>query len=160
MSPEFQEKLLASYPRDPNYPNFHYCPRGEEIGQEGKAVWEPGPHCSWCGSLHPDWLMDRIEAGTVILEPTDKNYKIYVQAIEGSAPWEVWRRAEGDPGGDDPSKWVWTPRPSTHGKFYFQHFSIDQRKHFVDLLNAKQLKLGEPGYFYRRPFFIALPESK
>lgn len=39
-------------------------------------------------------------------------------------------------------------------KFYFQHFSEDDEKKFVELLNAKKMKIGYPGYFYTLPFFI------
>lgn len=41
------------------------------------------------------------------------------------------------------------------GKFYFQHLSIDDRLVFIELLNAKVPHIGDPGYFYTRPFFIA-----
>lgn len=41
-----------------------------------------------------------------------------------------------------------------HGKFYFQHLSVEQRKAFVELLNAKTLKLAFPGHFYVLPFFM------
>jgi len=40
-------------------------------------------------------------------------------------------------------------------KFYFQHLSVDDRIVFIELLNAKVPNIGEPGYFYTRPFFIA-----
>lgn len=38
-------------------------------------------------------------------------------------------------------------------KFYFQHLSVEQRKQFIDLINAKTIKLGYPGHFYVLPFF-------
>lgn len=40
-------------------------------------------------------------------------------------------------------------------KFYFQHLSKEQMIRFVELLNKEKLRLGYPGYFYTRPFFIA-----
>ncbi|MFT3708051.1 MAG: DUF2829 domain-containing protein [Archangium sp.] len=40
-------------------------------------------------------------------------------------------------------------------KFYFQHFSKEQCIAFIELLNAKKLKLAFPGHFYAKPFFIA-----
>ena len=46
------------------------------------------------------------------------------------------------------------PRPArTQGKFYFQHLSDDDRTRFIELYNAKRMKLGYPGYFYSRPYF-------
>lgn len=43
---------------------------------------------------------------------------------------------------------------SGRGKFYFQHLSIEQMQQFVNLYNAKVLKIGYPGHFYRSPFFM------
>lgn len=45
-------------------------------------------------------------------------------------------------------------------KAYFQHLTEDQMRRFIDLLNDKKLKIGHPGYFYTRPYFIAPPVSK
>lgn len=42
-----------------------------------------------------------------------------------------------------------------HRKFYFPHLSVEQMKRFVDLVNAKTLRLAFPGHFYVRPFFMA-----
>ena len=39
------------------------------------------------------------------------------------------------------------------GKFYFQHLSPEQQNKFIELYNAKKMKLGYPGHFYSRPFF-------
>lgn len=55
--------------------------------------------------------------------PTDKNYKVYLETREG-------------------------PR-----KFYFQHFSIDQKKQFIDLCNDGRVNIAYPGYFYVLPYF-------
>ena len=41
-----------------------------------------------------------------------------------------------------------------NGKFYFQHFSEEQCKRLIALVNAKQVKFECPGYFYRLPFFM------
>lgn len=38
-------------------------------------------------------------------------------------------------------------------KFYYQHLSIEQRREFVECLNDKRMVLGDPGHFYRLPFF-------
>lgn len=155
LSQEFKDKLLASYPRSERFPEEHNCPRGAENSDDGRAVWTGDSNCSYCGSLHPDVFMERIEAGTVKLCPTDKSYKVYVHAEPDSAGFFQTFRGPDDPGGDDPSKWVWTTRETNQTKFYFQHLSVDQRKRFVELLNEKKLKLDVPGYFYRLPFFIA-----
>lgn len=107
------------------------CPRRTELGDTSafnygdEDEWKDN-HCSWCGSLHPDEFMRRIQEGDVVT-PTDKNYKAYLEA-----PW---------------------------AKFYFPHLSEDQRHEFVDLLNAKKINLGYPGYFYRLPFFVIHPEG-
>lgn len=111
------------------------CPRRDEMGAgvfkilEGRDFWrmDRGHRtCSYCGSAHPDEVMQGIEDGTVELGPTDKSYKAYL---------------EGGVFGD-------------RGKFYFQHFSKAQRVRFVELLNAKKVRVGYPGEFYRLPFFI------
>ena len=39
-------------------------------------------------------------------------------------------------------------------KFYFEHLSEEQMYIFIDLLNAKKLNIGYPGYFYNLPYFI------
>jgi len=38
-------------------------------------------------------------------------------------------------------------------KFYFQHLNGPQKIEFVRLLNAHEVKIGYPGYFYVLPFF-------
>lgn len=38
-------------------------------------------------------------------------------------------------------------------KFYYQHLSPEQRQEFVALLNDGTMRIGEPGHFYRLPFF-------
>lgn len=44
-----------------------------------------------------------------------------------------------------------------HRKFYFQHLDEDGKRRFIDLLNEGNVVIGDPGYFYVRPFFIAPP---
>lgn len=56
--------------------------------------------------------------------PTDKNYKAYVDV----GPHQK--------------------------KFYFQHLDADDRRRFIELYNSKRMKLGYPGYFYARPYFV------
>jgi hypothetical protein len=43
---------------------------------------------------------------------------------------------------------------SSPQKFYFQHLSEEQKRHFVDLYNDGKISLGYPGHFYVRPFFM------
>ena len=153
---DFFDKLFASYKRSDKFTEEHNCPRGRESTQDGRAVWTMDDSCSYCGSLHPDLLMERLEAGTVTLDPTDKSYKIYVHANPGSEQFiTYYRDSEFDPGGGDPSKWIWTSKPASQCKFYFQHLSNDQMLRFIELLNDKKLKLNYPGHFYVTPFFIS-----
>ena len=146
------DDLWKCYKRSERFPDEHCCPRGAENGRMGQAVWGVDDCCTYCGSLHPELLMERIEAGTVELGPTDKNYKVYVNN-RGGAAFKQTYRGDNCPGGNDPKKWIWTTRDIDTAKFYFQHFSVDQRKRFVELLNQKKLNIGMPGHFYRLPFF-------
>ncbi len=109
----------------------HTCPRRIELGSvaiPGPDTWDEGTgNCSFCGSMNPDTFMARLEAGDIELGPTDKDYKVYVRNL-GGAPLQTV-------------------------KFYFQHLSVEQRKRFVELLNAKALKFDPSGRFYVLPFF-------
>lgn len=73
------------------------------------------------------------------------------RAVVESAYPGPHRRAD-----DHPPKYVTfgVESQTRFSKFYFKHLSVDQRKRFVELLNGKRLQLGEPGYFYVRPFFV------
>lgn len=61
------------------------CPR--KIGDTGGSpvfkiaqsedTWRENNTCSYCGSLHPDEFMRRLETGEQVI-PTDKGYKAYV----------------------------------------------------------------------------------
>lgn len=111
----------------------HVCPRREEspVGALGRYpehdLWQDRDGercCTYCGSRNPDDLMALLRAGAAELGPTDKNYKAYVRGLDGD-----------------------------HGKFYFQHLSVEQRREFVDLLNRKAFPIGYPGHFYVLPFF-------
>jgi hypothetical protein len=132
--------------------------RLEDFGPQARAEnvdrWREDDSCSYCGSLNPATFMARIEAGDVILGPTDKNYKVYVQNAGGASFGMTYRQCPKDAactGPDDCTHWTTEPREGT--KFYFQHLSVDQRKRFVELLNEKKLRLDYPGHFYRLPFF-------
>lgn len=112
----------------------HMCPSrmsGPFVMPE-HDTWRADNTCSYCGSLNPDAFMQGVENGSITLGPTDKSTKVYVhekEIKEGAQP--------------------------RFAKFYFEHLTIDQRKHFVDLLNMKIVKFREPGYFYVKPFFVA-----
>jgi hypothetical protein len=84
------------------------------------------PACSYCGSLNPDFFMEKIESEGWTVGPTDKSYKAYVRSTEGP-----------------------------QGKFYFQHLSDEQKVKFVELLNKRSLSIGVPGHFYKKPYFLA-----
>ncbi len=127
------------------------CPR-----MEGRPAFEFLNHpddgcCVSCGSLNADTFMARLEAGDVVLGPTDKNYKVYV-ANKGGAPFRQSYRTD-DAHTTDQSQWVWATREVGQAKFYFDHLSEPQKKRFVELLNEKKLVLDFPGHFYRLPYF-------
>lgn len=112
--------------------SVHTCPRrmggfGPWEHEENLDHWrtiDGTISCDFCGSISEPELFRLIELGAE-LGPTDKNYKVYVE--------------------HDSIRF---------GKFYFQHLSEEGRTRFVDLVNAKQLRIGYPGYFYRPPFFM------
>lgn len=160
----------------------HTCGRRKENfihgDKEDEDYYRPDGTCSYCGSLSGDSLMAMLEAGEAELGPTDKSYKVYVNhdninkgklKIVGSANFD----------GDHGDGWVKvtegmklpTDRPQDykvgswvliepdgdvkHSKFYFQHFTKEQMIRFIELLNEKKLKIGYPGHFYSKPYFIA-----
>jgi hypothetical protein len=140
-----------------------------------QSHWREDGTCSYCGSLSPDQFFEAIAKGAEF-GPTDKNYKVYVARPDPDAgkPW-IYSVAPHKPDGDGwievtadnieslpkadwrdlLGKWVRvSPKSATRrDKFYFQHLNEDERKRFIELLNAKALKIGDPGYFYRLPFF-------
>ena len=94
----------------------------------GPDYWRMDGTCNHCGSLSPDQFFQAIEDGCEI-GPTDKNYKVYIEGEKA---------------------------PNARGvdKFYFQHLSEDKQKHFIELLNLGKIKIGYPGHFYVKPFFV------
>ena len=96
------------------------CPRRWLPAESDKPdAWREDNTCSFCGSLHPDEFLRRVEAGEV-LTPTDKSYKVYLG----------------------------------QSKFYFQHFTSNQKQRFIELLNQQRVQFAEPGHFYVLPYFI------
>lgn len=159
------------------------CPRGVEatMGVQLEHLktshWrEKDGTCSYCGSLSPAQLFEAIELGYE-LGPTDKDYKVYVTRPDPNAgkaridsvanfekvePGWLMVTAENlkdlpptDGWSDLVGRWVHIGSTSAmrQDKFYFQHLSVDERKRFVELLNAKKLNIGYPGRFYVLPFF-------
>jgi hypothetical protein len=148
-----------------------------DFGLTPQAYWRKDGTCSYCGSLSPAELFAAIDAGAE-LGPTDKSYKLYVtvphpQAGEtirvGSSSGPTFNR-NGDlniADATDEEKAtgryerisMGTAPATRQAKFYFQHFDEADCQRFIDLLNAKKLNLGVPGYFYARPFFIAPPAA-
>lgn len=142
------------------------CPREAETNAGGVfrspdfSGWPEDGSCHYCGSLLPDTLMTRLEAGDVLLVPTDKNYKVYVKNNGGEGFKQRYRTDKPSQPGEvmkdpaDRSHWTWETREVKETKFYFEHLSSEQKKRFVELLNGSKLKLDYPGHFYRMPFFI------
>lgn len=132
--------------RDPHFP---YAP-----GLAGLDTWEADDTCSYCGSLNPEVLMARLEAGDVELGPTDKNYKVYVHNKSGAQFKQTYRNCPSDSSCTGPRDCThWVTREVEQTKFYFQHFSVEQQLRFIEMLNAGRIALGYPGYFYNLPFF-------
>lgn len=124
---------------------------------------EPGPSCSFCGSLHPDRFMALVREGWIV-GPTDKNYKAYLgkpvsdeDCQQQKAAW-VERMSPLGTEDRDALAALWEqehahPRASREAKFYFQHLSGEQRAEFIRLHNGGQMQVGYPGHFYQPPYF-------
>lgn len=68
----------------------HWCPRRSE-GGPGRSIAKDGDHwdkfpdgkrtCSYCGSLHPDDMLQLMEEhGLSCIDPSDKRYKWYLSS--------------------------------------------------------------------------------
>lgn len=104
------------------------CPSRQWSAMSGIDHWREGNTCSYCGSANPEAVMQWLEDQAISLTPTDKNYKVYLNAR--------------------------VPGLKVPLKFYFQHFSVMQKERFVALYNDRHLKLEYPGHFYVFPFFM------
>lgn len=136
------------------------CPRRAEspfksFPENERDHWGGDGKCSYCGSISPATLFERIEKGTVRLSPTDKNYKLYVYN-EGGAKFPMWhtRTCPDVMTCDRATCTHWTKDEQDMTKFYFQHLSREEQEKFVALFNEKKLKFTEPGGFYVMPFFM------
>lgn len=153
MTNKYFDDILKYWPRSLKFPEPFICPRGCETPLRGEAIWGADECCSFCGSLNPNVFMERIENGTLLLEPTNKNYKVYISPHKDSIPLKQSVR-EGFQG-ENPSEWNWTLKDVDYGKFYFQHLSDEQMKKFVELLNRKEVKFNLVRGFTVLPFFIS-----
>lgn len=140
------------------------------FGQDNLDRWTDDKLCSYCGSMHPDVVMKGIENGRLSLGPTDKSYKVYINeavTVEALAAAETQARSHGigamllQDKGEAAFLQYWAHEKKMvsgkHvGKFYFQHLSDAQQKHFIHLHNTGKLSIGFPGRFYVTPFFCRL----
>jgi hypothetical protein len=127
----------------------------------GECNWDRHPDgtCQYCGSMNPDTFMARVEAGTVLLGPTDKNYKVYVRNNGGDGFKQTFRNCPPSAACTPENCAHWVTRDHDNQKFYFEHLSVDQRKRFVELFNAQKLQF-DGGSFYTLPFFmVRLPSG-
>lgn len=118
------------FPGDPRRPP--YGDGGVEMPDHYRSSGD-GERCSYCGSVSGDAFMAFVRAGGEV-GPTDKNYKAYLHDTKDDSGLTVRVKAPGM-------------------KFYFQHLSEEQKMEFIGLLNAKAVKIGYPGHFYRLPYF-------
>lgn len=145
----------------------HTCPRRmQEFGpwerEEDQDTYLPRhgivgsdePCCSFCGSLPPYRFMELVEQGYIV-GPTDKDYKVYLSRPYTDDEREEYRqRLLNNHPEEAVGSLMETVRGEQIGKFYFQHLLDEQKRKFVDMLNKKQVVIGNPGYFYRLPFFV------
>lgn len=140
-----------------------------------------GRYCPWDGSMHPDEFMAYLREPGTELEPTDKNYKVYITVTAEAAgedpnekhvisarnhggPEDGWvevgdeeREAMKRDGWQSEYAYIqFSSRGDTRSsKFYFEHLSDEQKEEFVELINKKKVKIGYPGHFYNLPFFVS-----
>ncbi|CAG2144476.1 hypothetical protein LMG31506_03014 [Cupriavidus yeoncheonensis] len=88
--------------------------------------YRDGGTCSYCGSVSQEAFLAFIEAGGEV-GPTDKSYKAYLHGTDTAQAPGI--------------------------KFYFQHLDEAGMRKFIELVNAKRMRIGYPGHFYVRPYF-------
>lgn len=166
------------------------CPRRNTyasfpIGQApGPDVWQDlealfgadsitGPTCSYCGSIQPDVLLDRLRGGWFI-EPSDRPERAYLNqpytdtelavVKVNNTGWRAARQLLLDQGATDDQATAaadawWNDneagehRGHTVAKIYFSHLDTRQQHEFVELYNNGTMLLTYPGHFYVRPEF-------
>lgn len=155
-----KQEILGAGETAPSSLKTFLCPRRVESGMVGGPfrlperdhLHEDGT-CSWCGSLDGDILMERLEAGTIFLEGSDKNYKVYLKPVEGGPPLLQTSRVDDDRSGDQ-SKWKWETKEVDHGKFYWMHLSVSQLQRFIELWNERRIKHS----LYVLPYFMRVAD--
>jgi len=111
--------------------------------------------CSYCGSLNPDEFMRRLEAGEISLGATDKNYKVYVHHESGSPLLQTYRDCPRDVPKHMPDECThWVTREISQVKFYWDHLSEAQMIRFIELFNARKVRMHGGFGFYVFPFFM------
>jgi hypothetical protein len=171
----------------------HTCPRRGETGMDRDDTpfrgagsnlddWydrEGYRVCSYCGSMHPDDLMEAVRNGSEI-GPTDKSYKFYVDVPnktpdkpalvgvsnhDGNAGWRPWseltreekrivKHERGGNAAERKSRFYWfSTRESIHLKFYTGHFGEEAAWEFFRLWRTGEVRWGYPGHPYR-PLFL------
>lgn len=97
---------------------------------------------------------------------TPTEAEIAQQGLRSSDDPEVRAVMERDRWGtknhDGSPRWVVLRKKGStrFGKFYFQHLNDEERQLFIALYNDKTMKVGNPGYFYSKPFFVKQRESQ
>lgn len=150
---------------------------GYRANAQPAAYWGGDGTCSYCGSISEEAFFAAVEAGAEV-GPTDKSYKAYIDLPEPNAGtltiyssanheqtgdgWEFLTAERAEEAGLDSyarehyvGQWVVIEpmRAVRHGKFYFQHLSESGRDRFIEMVNAKTMKIGMPGHFYSTPYF-------
>jgi hypothetical protein len=121
-------------------------------------IFDSSNHCDYCGSLHQDAFMERLEAGTISISGTDKNYKVYVENKGGEEFVFMYRPMsctyKGEPDGTfDSSKATWVTQKRSHTKFYWYHLSEEQQVKFIEH-NANKVQYTNGDRLYVLPFFV------
>ena len=92
--------------------------------------------CTFCGSIQPDALFEAIVNDAEIYS-ANKNNKVFIRFVEFD-PDTGLRKAV-----DEPEE-----------IFQFEHFVVEERERFVQLLNAGDIRFGYPGYLLTQPYFV------
>ena len=118
---------------------MHPCPRMEEFPsppfkRPSESEWRENGTCNYCGSMSPEQVFESIEKGATVI-PTDKDYKIYIEGVN-------------------------FPGLTGMCKFYFQHFSRENKIKFIRLVSEGSVKFPSSGGFVVLPFFMSRVSNK